>query len=775
MRHILRRLTMKTTSLNTDAAAIGPLWRQLAGQPSDATLWIELAERYDDAHLPWQSAFAARQALKREAQLATRVRGLRHARRPADPGDGLLSRTALPVALALRERFLAWTDACPGDWLTWLFLVRLADLLPPPGPGPHDVASHPAGLPEGRAFELARALEPISGESLHWLGVWRLEAGDPAGATTALSELLDLRPTRFDSLMFLGDALMRQGHRSVAETAYTHATNSGDPDFLAALAARVDAHHYGQEAIAILQKALRLRPGSVPQLLALARMQSEACLIDDCRATLEAVQAIDPHNADARLLRCGLHSRLGDAREHLAALQQLLASGGDPRSPLASSVAMNSLYHDEFTPAQVAELHRRLCAPIEAACPPRQHFGNPRLPGRRIQLGFLTGDLYRQHPVNLFMLPVLQRLDHRLFEISVYYTGTVHDEVTRQAQACADRWMEAAALGDGALQQVIIADGIDVLVDLAGHTATQRLGVLARRAAPVQASFLGYPHSTGLSTIDWLIGDAVVSPAEQAGLFSEGIAQLPGAVFCWAPGDEHPLPLARAPDAPLVFGSFNNALKLSPRTLRLWARVLKAVPGAQLLLKAPALRDASAQARVAGLLEAEGIAPSRLILQGPTALADTMQAYGQIDIALDPTPYNGGTVTLQALWMGVPVVALAGGNFVSRRGASFLRTLGRPEWVADDEEAYVACALRLAEQVPALRLGRAALRAQMAASPLCDIDAYVRNLEALLRRLWQVHCNGEPVRLLEASPAIGALARTAGRHAGPSGPGAWAG
>lgn len=181
-----------------------------------------------------------------------------------------------------------------------------------------------------------------------------------------------------------------------------------------------------------------------------------------------------------------------------------------------------------------------------------------------------------------------------------------------------------------------------------------------------------------MSRMDWLIGDAVVSPAEHGHLFSEGIAQLPDSVFCWAPVDDHPLPAPRASDAPLVLGSFNNAMKLSPKTIALWSRVLHALPDSQLLLKAPSLRDEAVQSRFAALFAEHGIGRERLRLRGPSGLAEMMQEYGDMDIALDPTPYNGGTTTLQALWMGVPVVCLSGDNFVSRMGVSFCAPWGSP-------------------------------------------------------------------------------------------------
>jgi predicted O-linked N-acetylglucosamine transferase (SPINDLY family) len=636
-------------------------------------------------------------------------------------------------------RFSAEVLQVPEDWLTWLYVARLQEMQ--------------GAVASADAVERARQLEIIPGETLHWLGVWRLNAGDADGAVAALSQLVDVRPVRYGSMMYLGEALLRVGKVAAAEKAFTRASLSPNPDFLLALSARVYAHNYWEEAIAVLEKALKLRASHIPTLLALARIQSEVYALAGCRESLRAVRAIDPDNREAALLDAGLQGRMGDARAHFAALQAAYEAGGDPLSRLASSVAMTSLYQDRLTPAEVAALHRRLCAPIEAAVVRKTDFANARGTGRRLRIGYVTGDLHRQHPVNIFMLPVLLRHDHSAFEICVYYTGSMHDEYTRRAKSSADRWLEAAALDDAALQQAIVADEIDILVDLAGHTSTHRLGVFAMRAAPVQATFLGYPHSTGLSSIDWIIGDASVSPADHGPLFSEGIAQLPGSVFCWASIDEYPLPPSRAHETQVVFGSFNNAMKLSPATIALWAQVLKAVPESMLLLKAPSLKDEAVRARFASLFSAQGIARERIVFRGPSGLAQMMQEYGDIDIALDPTPYCGGTTTLQALWMGVPVVTLTGGNFAGRMGASFLRTISIPDWVATSESDYVVKAAALAAQVGTLQRQRAQLRARIARSPLCDIETYVHDLEALYRRMWERHCvGGERALLLAQQP-----------------------
>lgn len=706
-------------------------------------VWMELAQHYARCGLSWQAGYAARQAARCDGGLRPQLVAMDiGAWQDTSAGDALLGRAVLPETAALAARFTEIVRERPGDWLTWLYLCRLYELTDV------DTALHE------QALQQAQTLEVIPGESLHWLGVWRLNAGDAQGAVAAFSGLLNVRPMRHGSMMYLGEALMRIGNIVAAEKAFTRASLSNNPDFLLTLAGKVYSYNYWQEAIAVLQKAASLRPEHVQTWLALARIQSEVYELAGCRESLARVRDLEPDNHELALLHAGLQGRMGDAKGHLATLQKAYEDGGDPLSRLASSIAMTALYHDELTPQQIADLHRKLCAPIAAAMADktmrRDDFPNERTPDRRLRIGYVTGDLHRQHPVNLFMLPVLLRHDHRNFEICIYHTGTMHDEYTRQAKASADRWVEAANLDDDALRRVILDDRVDILIDLAGHTSSHRLGLFAMRAAPVQATFLGYPYSTGLSTMDWLIGDATVTPAAHANLYSEGLAQLPGSVFCWQPVDEYPLPPARPAAAPVVFGSFNNAMKLTPRTIALWSRVMQAVPDSRLLLKAPSLRDDAVRQRFADLFAAQGIVRDRIEFRGPDGLADMMQQYGDVDIALDPTPYNGGTTTLQALWMGVPVVCMEGGSFVSRMGASFMRALGQPQWVAADETAYVEIAARLAADLPALRNGRADLRAKMLASPISRIDEYTRHMEALYRRMWRAWCANDPGRLLAA-------------------------
>jgi protein O-GlcNAc transferase len=239
--------------------------------------------------------------------------------------------------------------------------------------------------------------------------------------------------------------------------------------------------------------------------------------------------------------------------------------------------------------------------------------------------------------------------------------------------------------------------------------------------------------------IDWLIGDPVVTPPDSDHLCSEQVLRLPNTVFCFAPEVDYPLPnfAAVSRGRPLTFGSFNNIPKLTPRTLRLWVNVLKAVPDSRLLLRAPSFKDAGAVARFHRLFGEQGIPAERLTFRGPVRLDVMMQAYGEVDIALDPFPYCGGTTTLQALWMGVPVLTMQGGQFVSRMGASFMTAAGLPDWIAKDDAAYVAQAAALGQDRQALLDLKRGLRARLLARPGWDADRYAADFGVALRKMWR--------------------------------------
>lgn len=603
-----------------------------------------------------------------------------------------------------------------------------------------------------RALALAAAQIPGGARRIHWnMAKYRLERGDAAGALEAARQALLTAETdrpapdadeRGEILIDMGDALMRLGLTEEAHRAFEQASAATTEATLVRLAETAFRYNLWSEAQEVLQRNVELHPESPTAAWNLAHAYSESWQMQDALAALERAEALGPQPG-APGLRAAIVGRMGDAHKALGIYRELARAEG-PRSRFNSSAAMSALYSDRFRPEEVAALHRELFLPLGEGARDRASFRNGRDPGRRLKLGMVTADLHRQHPVCIFMQPVLARLDRAAFELSVYFTGTSVDEQTRIARGRVDHWVEAAGWQDAQLARRIEADGIDLLLDLSGHTGKNRLHLFGQRAAPVQATFLGYPGSTGVPNMDWILVDPVVAPESHAPLYSERLIHLPNTVFCYAPdAADYPFPALGAAHAarPLTFGSFNNVPKLTQRTIRLWSRVLQAVPDARLLLKAPSFKDDGAVRAFRDRFAAEGIEPARLEFRGPVGLADMMAEYADVDIALDPVPYNGGTTTLQAMWMGVPVVVMEGGQFAARMGASFMAAAGLRDWVAADDAEYVAIAARMAADRQALLALKQGMRRRLLSRPAWDIDRYVRDLEAALRRMWVEHCH----------------------------------
>jgi len=532
----------------------------------------------------------------------------------------------------------------------------------------------------------------------------------------------------------LAEVLLRLGMTVEAQALLERLSASYDTTLLRALAQLAYRFNFWAEAVAILTRWTTLHPDDAHAHLDLADMQVKAWLLEDALISLDRAEASGavPQTASTAL-RASIANRLGDADTALSLYEGLVAAGQESFAP---NTAMSLLYADSVAPEEVAYRHRALFESWGQDSRSRGSFGADTDPDRPLRIGMVTGDLHHQHPVNIFMQPLLARWDHVGLPLTVYFTGQTVDDQTRLARSRADSWHDVTM---AQLPRQVEADRIDILIDLAGHTAGGTMRAFARRMAPVQASFLGYPGSTGVPNIDWLIGDPVVTPPEDDPLCSERVMRLPHTVFCFAPEADYPLPdfVGLARGRPLTFGSFNNIPKVTPRTIRLWADVLNAVPNSRLLLRAPSFNDAGAVARFRNLFAAQSIAPDRLILRGAVGLDVMMQTYGDIDIALDPFPYCGGTTSLQALWMGVPVLTLKGGQFVSRMGASFMTAAGLPDWVAKDDTAYVAKAVELGQDRPALLNLKRGLRARLLTRPGWDADRYAADFGAALRAMWR--------------------------------------
>ncbi|HEY9843927.1 MAG TPA: hypothetical protein V6D23_25880 [Candidatus Obscuribacterales bacterium] len=359
-----------------------------------------------------------------------------------------------------------------------------------------------------------------------------------------------------------------------------------------------------------------------------------------------------------------------------------------------------------------------------------------------LKIGYVS-PIFRHHAAAFFIEPLLMAHDRQNYDVFCYSDVKTPDAMTRRLQSLAGNWRETHGLEHRALAELIHRDQIDILVDLAGHTAHNRLVVFALKPAPVQVTFRDYPNTTGLSTIDYRLTDAWADPPGLTERFhTEELVRLPLGFSCYLPPESPAVAdLPALSSGYVTFGSFNNLCKLSPATLDLWAGVLRAVPGSRLLLKSLALADAPTCQNFKARFAAQGIAAERLLLQGhsPT-FREHLDSYRQVDIALDPFPYNGTTTTCEALWMGLPVVTLAGSTHVARVGVSLLMSLGLKDWIANTQEEYIALARHLAADPAALKQIRAGMRACLRASTLCDAERFTRSVEAAYRTMWQRWC-----------------------------------
>jgi predicted O-linked N-acetylglucosamine transferase (SPINDLY family) len=361
---------------------------------------------------------------------------------------------------------------------------------------------------------------------------------------------------------------------------------------------------------------------------------------------------------------------------------------------------------------------------------------------RPLRIGYVSPD-FKQHSVAHFIEPVLAAHDKSKFEVFCYSNNLMVDEVTQRIQSACAHWRVIADQSDEVVAKQIRDDGIDILVDLAGHTPQNRLLVFARKPAPVQATWIGYPNTTGLTTMDYRITDAFADPVGDSDRFhTEKLIRLPECFSCFEAPSESP-PVCALPalaTGHITFGSFNNPLKFTLAVIEQWSHILKCVPNSRLVLKYQGLDSAFMSALLRAQFGAHGIAPQRLdILGKDVSQFDHMNRYNQIDIGLDPFPYNGTTTTCDALWMGVPVITLAGRSHVGRVGVSQLTNIGLPELIGHNEDDYVDIAVALANDLPRLAALRSGLRERLRASPLMDAPRLTRNLEAAYRGMWKNH------------------------------------
>jgi predicted O-linked N-acetylglucosamine transferase (SPINDLY family) len=606
---------------------------------------------------------------------------------------------------------------------------------------------HQAGQFEAAVDWYRRAVEiqPNFPQALNNLGIALKDLRRFEEALIAYREALALRPDSAEILNNIGDALHSLGDRQGAIQHYRRALairanygiawrNLGDA--LAELGKLEQADECFRRAVSL---APHLDTALSPTDIGLREIRHRFA---QAVKNLETASARDPlFHAAYTACRAGNGPPAG-CGETVAARYRLAANLLATYAGQLSMLLLAMHYEADVAPSSLREAHGE-AERLFGELPRFTAHANQRDPERRLRIGYVSPD-FRTHSVGYFLTAIFSAHDRAAVEIYCYSGCADEDEQTAFFKSHASAWRSTLAMSDERLAAAIREDGIDILVDLSGHTNGNRLAVFARRPAPVQATWLGYPNTTGLSGIDYRLTDAIIDPPGIADtLSSERLVRLPDGFLCYtAPAAAPDVAAPPATAAPVItFGSFNNLIKVNGAVLDAWTAILHRVPASRLLLKTkwlglPGIRD-----HVHKQFEKRGIARDRIDLMGQqTSSVDHLALYGRVDIGLDTFPYNGATTTCEALWMGVPIVTLAGDRHAARYGVSLLTRAGLAEFVATSPTDYVETAARLAADRERLAVLRAGLRARLAASTLCDSVRITRRLEDAYRLMWREWC-----------------------------------
>lgn len=591
-------------------------------------------------------------------------------------------------------------------------------------------------------YARVRQVLPNNFEAVQLSGVVALQKGRPAQAAELLFRALKIDPRSAVCAMRLGVALTSSGRLAEAER-YSRLAVQLDPRYAEGwsnLATCLKTQDRLHEAIDCHHRALTLKPDFAMGWYNYGLTLSIFGRFAEALRAHERALAADPGYAKGHYGRAQAYQQSYRIPEAVAAYDRFLEL--EPACHEARSyrlLALNNL--DTLTRAELFAEHRKYGEAVGRF--PVPAFRATLEPDRRLRVAILSPDL-RAHSCAYFLEPILQHLDRGSFELCLYHDHFREDEVSARLKPLAAVWRNFVGQPNAEVERLIRADAPDLLIDLSGHTGlTNRLSIYARHLAPVQINYLGYPNTTGLEAMHYRFTDAVADPVGDADAYaSETLVRFAPCAWTYqAPADAPAVGPAPAAERPVTFGCFNNLGKINDTTLALWGRVLAAVPGSRLLCKGWNLDEETPRRQCLARFAAAGIPAERLELSPRTAgVNEHLLHYHRADVSLDTFPYHGTTTTCESLWMGVPVVTLAGERHASRVGASLLETVGHPEWIAATPDDYVRIAAGLAADRAALTRIRAGLRAEMQASPLCNHAGQGRRFGDALRRCWREHC-----------------------------------
>jgi len=598
------------------------------------------------------------------------------------------------------------------------------------------------------AEELLRQIlqqEPNHADALHLLGVVLYRSGRAEQAAEHIRRAIEADPSRGDFHSNLGLVLAESGRGQEAIAAFRRAVQLR-PDLAQAwanLAVALENAHRSEDVIAAYREALRLSPQEAQWWFSLGIALGNTEQWEEAVAAFRHVLALMPDSAVAAFKLGNALCSSGQVEGAVAAYRQAVTIDPD-LLPARDNLLITLFDLAEMQPAEILLQHiqweRQHARPLAGQIQPHD---NDRSPQRRLRIGYVSPD-FREHSVAFFLENLLAHHDPNQVEIFCYAQLPKPDQTTARFQQLAHHWQLTTGQSDAQVAELVRRDRIDILVDLAGHSSGNRLLVFARKPAPVQVTYCGYPGTTGLTTMDYRLTDAYADPPGQTDAFhTEQLVRLPRTFLCFRPSAAAPAvgPVPALASGRVTFGSFNHLAKITDPTVELWSQILRQVPGSRLLLKSWGLGDAAPQRQLLDRFAARGIGPDRLEMHAwiPSP-GGHLELYHRVDIALDTHPYHGTTTTCEALWMGVPVVSLAGQHHASRVGVSLLSNVGLPQLIAEDAQGYVQIAVGLANDRSTLTELRIGLRERVADSPLMDAPAFARNVEAAYRQMWRRWC-----------------------------------
>lgn len=613
------------------------------------------------------------------------------------------------------------------------------------------VTHHRAGRLEDAAglYRRIRVVAPRNFDAVHLSGVIELQRGRTAEAVDLLRKASSLNPQAAMCRMRLGLALVTSGRPKEAEPELREALRQ-QPDLVEGwdnLAFCLKTQDRLKEAVECHERVLQINPRYAAGWYNYGLTLSLYGRVGEALRCHERALAADPKYAKGHYGRAQALQQLNRPAEAVEAFELYLAS--DPKNIEAQGYrlfALNNL--DTVSPEYLFEQHAAFGRALGAT--PVPAFEHERDPERKLRVAIISPDL-RSHSCAYFLEPLLTHLDGARFELFLYLDHFREDAITQRFKAMAAGWRKIVGQPNATVEKLVREDRPDIVIDLAGHTGSiNRLPIFARHLAPVQINYLGYPHSTGLPAIGYRLTDEIVDPSGVAEAFAvERLVRFAPTAWCYQAPVTAPevsvSPCLATAEAPFTFGCFNNLGKVTDTTLRLWGRILAAVPDARFLFKGRGLDDQVTREWLLARFARCGLPSDRVELLGRTdETSQHLSLYSRMDVSLDTTPYSGTTTTCESLWMGVPVITLAGDRHAARVSASLLTAVGHSEWVAKDGDEYVAKAVAFAGDRLALAKVRAGLREEMRRSPLCDAAGQSQHFAAALRGCWREWCSGQP-------------------------------